>query len=88
MIKSLFFISLAAIEVDVPERRRAKLYPELLVFAMEARDGGKQTPPLIKHPRGMKTDSQGRRRGEAPPPRPRLMRDGVYGPPPVHTRFH
>lgn len=37
MIKSLFFISLAATEVDVPERRRAKLYPELLVFAMEAR---------------------------------------------------
>lgn len=60
MIKSLFFISLAAIEVDVPERRRAKLYPELLVFAMEARDGGKQAPPLIKHPHGMKTDSQGR----------------------------
>lgn len=37
MIKSLFFISLTAIEVDVQKRRGAKLYPELLVFAIEER---------------------------------------------------
>lgn len=83
MIKSLFFISLPAMEVDV-KARRTKLSPEPLVFAGEASG----TTGVNNGPDGMKTDSQGRRAAAAAVSLLHLMRDGVYGPPPVPSVFH